>query len=457
MPQTSVHDDKLIRSARSLLARLADALDARVSVRLWDGTVVPLGDNADPDLFISISGPGVIGALLRRPTLENIVAHYARGQLDFHGTDLMTFIETLRVKNSRKRTRNISKWGTVRDLWPFLFVPAEQVEVDPTLAVNGNEQQRPGADNRALIQFHYDVGNDFYRLFLDDNMVYTCAYFTDWNNSLEQAQFDKLDMVCRKLQLKPGERLLDIGCGWGALVCHAVEHYGVEAHGVTLSQAQVDYAQQRISELGLDGRAKVELQDYNDVEGQYDKVSAIGIIEHVGIENIPNYFSKVRSLLPDRGIFLNHGITRPVKKSRRGFKRIRPEQRLLRKYIFPGGELDHIGHTIDMMETHGFRVHDVEGWRDHYALTCRHWCQRLWENRDEATRLVGRERFRLWLAYLGGVSLALGDGTVCLFQTVATKHASKGHSLMPPTRHHLYESVAANEPRTTSFNPTIKA
>ena len=184
------------------------------------------------------------------------MAHYARGQLDFHGTDLMTFIETLRVKNSRQRTRSISKWATVRDLWPFLFVPAEQAEIDPTLEVDGNEQQRPGADNRALIQFHYDVGNDFYRLFLDDNMVYTCAYFTDWNNSLEQAQLDKLDMVCKKLQLKPGERLLDVGCGWGALVCHAVEHYGVEAHGVTLSQAQVDFAQRRIAALGLDERAQ---------------------------------------------------------------------------------------------------------------------------------------------------------------------------------------------------------
>jgi len=127
----------------------------------------------------------------------------------------------------------------------------------------------------------------------------------------------------------------------------------------------------------LGGRAKLELKDYNDVEGNYDKVAAIGIIEHVGIENIPNYFRKVRSLLPDRGIFLNHGITRPAKKSRRAFKRIRPERRLLRKYIFPGGELDHIGHTIDMMESHGFRVQDVEGWRDHYALTCRLWCQRL--------------------------------------------------------------------------------
>ncbi len=439
-------EKRLLQSARKLVHDLAAAFDARVSVRLWDGSIVPLGENADPNLFVSISGPGVIGSLLRWPTPENVVMHYARGQLDFHGADLITFIETMRVKNSRKRVRQTRTWAVARTLAPFLLVPSERACDDPSLAVNGDEQQQTGADNRALIQFHYDVGNDFYRLFLDKNMAYTCAYFTDWNNSIDQAQFDKLDMVCRKLQLKPGDKLLDLGCGWGALVCHAVQHFGVDAHGVTLSQAQVDFARQRIRSLGIESRAKVELRDYNDVHGLYDKVACIGMIEHVGIANIPHYLAKVNSLLPDRGIFLNHGITRPAKTSRRKFKRIRPEQRLLRKYIFPGGELDHIGHTIEQMEAHGFRVQDVEGWRDHYALTCRIWCNRLWENRAEATRLVGRERFRLWLAYLAGVSMALGDGSACLFQTVTVKHASKGHSQMPPTRRHLYENTSQPEP-----------
>jgi len=432
---------KLLSSAKKLLGLLAPALDARVSVRLWDGSIVPLGQNSDPNLYVSISDPGVIGALLRRPSVENVVMHYARGQIDFHGSDPMTFFETLRVKNSRKRARHTRNWAVARALLPFLFAPSQPVVDDPSLSVKGNELQQTSADNTALIQFHYDVGNDFYRLFLDENMVYTCAYFTDWNNSLDQAQFDKLDMTCRKLQLKPGDRLLDMGCGWGALVCHAVQHYGVEAHGVTLSQAQVDFAQQKIRALGLEGRAKVELKDYHHVEGQYDKISCIGMIEHVGIANIPDYLAKVNSLLPDRGIFLNHGITRPAKRSRRKFKRVRPEQRLLRKYIFPGGELDNIGNTIQLMESHSFRVQDVEGWRDHYALTCRLWCNRLWDNRTEATRLVGRERFRLWIAYLAGVSLALGDGTACLYQTVTTKHASKGHSHFPPTRRHLYETA----------------
>jgi cyclopropane-fatty-acyl-phospholipid synthase len=168
------------------------------------------------------------------------------------------------------------------------------------------------------------------------------------------------------------------------------------------------------------------------------------MVEHVGIANMPLYLNKINSLLPDRGIFLNHGITRPAKKSARKFKKLRPEQKALRKYIFPGGELDHIGHSLELMESHGFRVSDVEGWRDHYAQTCRHWCRNLYRNRQEAIRLVGPEKYRLWLAYLGGVSYSLGDGSACIFQTVATKHASKGRSGMPPTRQHLYE------PRTTA-------
>ena len=432
--------DKLAQSARTLFNKVGEAVNSRISVKLWDGSVIPLGEDADPNMCISISGPGVIGSLLRRPTLENFIRHYARAQIDFHGADFMTFIENARVKNSRQRARSISKFAIGKSLFPFLFVGADKIVDQNDFQGDETGRRRIQDDNKDYIRFHYDISNEFYRLFLDKNMVYTCAYFTDWNNSLEQAQFDKLDMICRKLQLQPGEKLLDIGCGWGALVCHAVEHYGVTAHGVTLSQAQVDFACDKIRALGLEGRASVEYRDYSEVDGHYDKVSAIGIIEHVGVDNIPKYLKKVRSLLPDRGIFLNHGITRTAKHSNRKFRKIRSEQRMLAKYIFPGGELDHIGHTLEKMEAGGFRVQDVEGWRDHYALTCKLWCNRLWENREEAQELVGREKFRLWLAYLGCVSFALGDGTACLFQTVVTKHKSKGHSGMPPTRQHLYDS-----------------
>lgn len=439
MPLFRPSEEKLLESAKALIPHIQEAINSRVSLRLWDGSIHPLGTEADPEMFLSISDSGVLGSLLRRPSVENVVMHYARGQIDFHGADPLTFIERLRVKNSRKRAKTINRWAVAKKAFPFLFAPKQPLADDPSLAGTGKEQQATGADNSPLIQFHYDVGNEFYKLFLDEQMVYTCAYFTDWNNSLDQAQFDKLDLVCRKLQLKPGERFLDMGCGWGALVCHAAEHYGVSAYGVTLSEAQLEIANSKIREKGLEDRVTVELKDYNNVEGQFDKIASVGMIEHVGISNIPNYMAKVRSLLPDRGIFLNHGITRPAKRSKRRFHRMRPEQRIMRKYIFPGGELDHIGNTIDQMESNGFRVHDVENLRDHYGLTCRHWCNRLWENREEAIRLVGKERFRIWLAYLAGVSFSLGEGALCLFQTVGVKHSAKGHSQMPPTRSHLYE------------------
>ena len=439
-----IHDQKLLRSAKQLLHHIAEALGTGISVKLWDGSIVPLGANADPNIYVSIRGPGVIGTLLRRPKLETFLRQYAEGNIDFHGADFITFVERARVKDSRRRVRKVGKLAIARHLFPFLFAPAQPVHDAHRFQGDDGGHSRVQSDNKDFIQFHYDIGNDFYRLFLDRNMVYSCGYFTDWSNSLDQAQLDKLDMICRKLQLKPGERLLDIGCGWGALICHAAQHYGVRAHGVSLSQEQVEYAQARISELGLDDRASVELKDYNDVEGRYDKISSIGMVEHVGLANVPRYLRKVHSLLPDRGIFLNHGITRPAKKSRRRFRKLRPEQRMLRKYIFPGGELDHIGHSLEVMETHGFRVSDVEGWRDHYALTCRLWCQKLWENREEASRLVGPEKYRIWLAYLGAVSFALNDGSACIFQTVATKHASKGHSKMPPTREHLYATNASD-------------
>ena len=163
------------------------------------------------------------------------------------------------------------------------------------------------------------------------------------------------------------------------------------------------------------------------------------MVEHVGIDNMAGYMKKVRSLLPDRGMFLNHGITRPAKLTDKKFRKVTPERRLLARYIFPGGELDHLGHMTQCLEAVGFDVHDVEGWRDHYAMTCRHWCRQLEQNKEAAIREVGEERYRMWVLYLAGVTFALGDGSARIYQTVATKHAKKGLSGMPPTREHLYE------------------
>ncbi|MFK7818609.1 MAG: class I SAM-dependent methyltransferase [Planctomycetaceae bacterium] len=432
-----------LKLARELFEELGRHLNTPISLRLWDGSTVALGESVEPGLEFSIKSPGVLGALVRKPTPDNLLRHYALGYIDYHGADLVTLIEKARVKNSRSRAKKLPKSLIARTALSFATTKGEDLNVTHEYQGDETGLNREQAENKDFIQFHYDVSNDFYKLFLDPNMLYSCAYFHDWDETLEQAQLNKLDMICRKLQMKQDETFLDIGCGWGGLICYAAQNYGVKAHGITLSEEQLAFTLEKIERLGLSDRVTAELCDYADVEGPFDKISSIGMVEHVGIDNMQAYMQKVRTLLPDRGMFLNHGITRPAKKSQKQFRRMRPEQRLLAKYIFPGGELDHIGHMVESMEAVGFDVHDVEGWRDHYALTCRRWCQRLEQNRDEAIRQIGAERYRMWVLYLAGVTFALGDGSARIYQTVATRHKSKGISGMPPTREHLYSSRRA--------------
>lgn len=431
-----------IQSIKAALAELAGPLDMNVSVKLWNGDQVPLAENVDGKYTIEITNPGVIGSLMRRPTLETFIRLYATGQVNFEGGDLIEISAALKTnRENRQRLKEISKWTAAKRMLPFLFAKTET----PDLAQGFNDdivgRNESNRNNRDYIQFHYDVGNDFYKLFLDEEMQYTCGYFKDWNNSLQQAQLDKLDMICRKLRLKAGDRMLDIGCGWGGLICFAARNYGVKAHGVTLSQGQHDFAKEKIARLGLEGQASVEICDYADHQGTYDKISSIGMSEHIGIANYPRYFDKINSMLRDRGVMLNHAIARRAKKTKRAAKRIRPERKFLLKYIFPGSELTPVGMTTDFMENSGFEVHDVESWREHYALTTKFWCQRLSANKEAAIEMVGPERYRLWVAYLAGASGGFTNGSIKLFQVVATKRASKGLSGMPPTRSDLYRAA----------------
>jgi len=434
-------ESKQIAAAKNALAHVAEALDAKFSVRLWDGSLVPMGREVTPGLVVSIAGPGVIGSLLRRPTLDNAVRHYATGKIAIEGGDLIEFGDAARVDRSTKKLKALSKSLLIRSALPFLLAPGESEETTHAFAGEQTGRVQEKRNNKDYIQFHYDLGNEFYKLFLDPEMQYSCGYFTDWNNSLEQAQRDKIDMICRKLRLQPGEKMLDIGCGWGGLICHAAQKYGVKAHGVTLSQEQLDYTIAKVKRLGLEDRVTVELRDYNTLEGTYDKISSIGMYEHVGIANYPTYFRKIWSLLRDRGILLNHGITRRAKRQKGRFQKMRPEHKLIAKYIFPGGELDHIGHTVESLEATRFEVHDVENWREHYALTSRFWCQRLSARKEEAIALVGPERYRLWVAYLASVSFAFTDGSLRIFQVVASKQHAKGRAELPPTRADLYRAA----------------
>jgi cyclopropane-fatty-acyl-phospholipid synthase len=244
-------------------------------------------------------------------------------------------------------------------------------------------------------------------------------------------------MICRKLRLQPGDRFLDIGSGWGALVSHAALHYGVSAFGVTLSEEQAKLAREKAEQLGIADRVTIVLQDYRSLDARFDKIASIGMFEHVGIDNHPAYFAAVNRLLEPGGLYLHHAIARPAKGTDKRFRKMRAEYKALTRYIFPGGELDHLGMSIANLERAKFEIHDVEGWRRHYARTTRIWWENLSRNRAAAEAEVGPDKTRLWLLYLAGCSLAFERGAVGIFQTLAQKRA-KGVSALPPTRRDLY-------------------
>ena len=278
------------------LHHLADLLDVDLSVELWSGEVIPLCRRPTSDLALRIADPGVIASLLRSPRMLTFISLLASGRLRLVNGTLFEFEPRRQEITAKLRNggwRRIDKRLMLSALAPFLMMSGK-ASIDDQ-AYKG--ESRGARDDKALVQFHYDLSNDFYALFLDPLMVYSCAYFPTFEASLEEAQRAKLDIICRKLRLKPGEKFLDIGCGWGGLVIHAAQNYGVIAHGATLSQKQFDYAKARIAALGLEDRVKIELADFREFEGPYDKIASVGMFEHVGEKNLEDYFAKVFSLL----------------------------------------------------------------------------------------------------------------------------------------------------------------
>ncbi|MGD9536772.1 MAG: class I SAM-dependent methyltransferase [Alphaproteobacteria bacterium] len=425
-----------IAGARRLVAHVAERLPTDLSVRLWTGELMPLRVGATSGLAIAVRSPRAVTRLVRRPALSTLIELIAAGEIDIEGGTLLDLAAKRGELRTKDAARRIDKRLVLSALWPFLL-QAGTPRTDHAFAGTGDAREGRGRDDKALVQFHYDLSNAFYALFLDAEMQYSCAYFPHWEASLEEAQHAKLDMICRKLRLVPGERFLDIGCGWGGLVCHAARHYGVTAHGVTLSEAQLNFAREKIARLGLADRVIVELKDYRELDGSFDKIASIGMFEHVGLDNHDAYFAKLNALLRPGGILLHHAIARRAKRNLRRFRRKNAAFSALTRYIFPGGELDYIGLSLTNLERHGFEIHDVEGWREHYARTCKLWCERLHANREAAVREVGEAKTRLWLIYLAGCSLAFSRNTVGIFQTVASKR-SRGPSALPPTRADLY-------------------
>ncbi len=417
---------------------LARLFDIDISLILWNDARIPLCARPSGELAVKICDPGVVTSLLRAPKLWTAIELLLDGRIRIVGGTFFEFEPRRQDLENKIRAgvwRSIDKRQAFRALWPFLFGRKKP----PELAYAGPIADRAdqGRDDRALVQFHYDLSNDFYRLFLDPLMVYSCAYFPTWDSTLEEAQVAKLDIVCRKLRLQKGDRFLDIGCGWGGLVIHAAQHYGVQAHGVTLSKAQFDFAVARVAELGLEDRVKIELKDYRELTGEYDKIASVGMFDHVGLDNHDAYFAKMHSLLRVRGLLLNHAITRRAR--RKNFRRKPPEYVAMTRYIFPGGELDQIGLSLDNLEIHEFDVHDVEGLREHYARTCRIWAERLYARRREAEAMIGEVKTHLWLIYLARCAIGFERGATAIFQTLASKRALGVHaSGLPPTRADLF-------------------
>ncbi len=426
-----------LASLKRLLAEIHRRLELGFGFRLWDGSTVP-ERWPDGGLLLAIADEGAVAALLKGPNITTFANLWAAGRIDLVNGTIFDLVARRPKGRTRELRKSLASLSTLRALAPFLFVPRggpwPLEGVGPDRQSDGSE-----AENSRNIAHHYDVSNAFYALWLDRDMVYTCAYFHDWSDDLDTAQRQKLDMTCRKLRLAPGETLLDIGSGWGSLACHAAEHYGVTAVGVTLSEEQIALARKKAERRGLSDRVTFEKRDYALLEGdgRFDKIVSVGMFEHVGLANFENYFKTVQRLLKPGGLYLHHAITRPGGSHAARTGKKRPEFQALTRYIFPGGELDYIGRTLTNLELAGFEIRDVECWREHYQRTTRFWHDRLRARWDEAAAEVGETTARVWLAYLAACSIAFERNNAGVYQTLAMKRA-RGPSGLPPTRAGLY-------------------
>jgi cyclopropane-fatty-acyl-phospholipid synthase len=384
-------------------------LDVPLAITLWNGHRVAPLDRAQ--VSVTVRSPKVLASLVR-PTMGKLARYYVEEDLDVEGEAR----QVIRVSEALSgvaappgaTAARLRKWIGHSKIF----------------------------DTKA-IRYHYDLNDEFFGLWLDKRRVYSCAYFRRGEDTLELAQEQKLDHICRKLLLKPGERFLDIGCGWGALVMWAAEHYRVRATGITLSQNQYDYAQKRIRELGLQDLCEVRLVDYRDVSEAepYDKIASVGMFEHVGRRNLGAYFGKIFRLLRPGGLVLNHGITlNSVDQDELGSD----IGSFIDEYVFPGGELSHISRVIGDMSTQGLEAWDVESLRPHYARTLWHWVERLEANREAALANVGEKAYRIWRIYMAGSAHAFERGWMSVYQVLAGKPSAEGRLGLPATREYVY-------------------
>ncbi len=428
---TSKATEQAVQTTLSLLQDLFGSSDLPYfAVRLWDGTMWQSKPNeVEPARFmLALQHPGALRTMFLPPNALNLGEAYIYNDFDIEGDIVAAFLLGDQILDEQ--------WGKMARLRfgkRLLGLPRTRQPRPSDIAAKLHGARHSKERDRQAVAYHYDRSNAFYALWLDQRMVYSCAYFVTPEDNLDIAQERKLEYLCRKLRLRAGESLLDIGCGWGGLLMYAVQHYGVQAYGITLSQLQAEWAQQRIQEAGLTERCQVEVRDYRDIQKTqvFDKIVSVGMFEHVGAALLPTYFQHTWQLLRPGGVFLNHGIASNMHdQDPYGVE-------FGNRYVFPDAGAVPISTTLRVAEESSFEVRDVESLREHYALTLRQWVRRLEAHAEEARQLTNDAFYRIWRLYMAASIHAFQTGRSNIYQTLLAK-PDQGNSRLPLTRTDWY-------------------
>jgi cyclopropane-fatty-acyl-phospholipid synthase len=430
MPEsTPVVPDNYVQTGLSILHILfADCHPRNFAVRLWDGTVYKPEEGRKPVFTLVINRPGALRRMFWRISDLALGESYIYGDFDVEGDFESAFAIEDHLVGLRLGVTDRLFCARQMMKLPSDDRPPAGRRVDGLWGAPHSLRR-----DREAVRYHYDVSNDFFALWLDRRMVYSSAYFAEPGEELEAAQERKLDYICRKLRLRRGERLLDIGCGWGGLIIYAAKTRGVEAVGITLSRPQAEWADTRIREEGLTDRCRVEVRDYREIDapGHFDKIASVGMFEHVGENQMMEYFGRARRLLCPGGVFLNHGIARNA-----GLP-IRPGPYFSDHYVFPDGDLIPVSTTLRVAESCGLELRDVESLREHYHLTLRHWVRRLEARYEEAKCATDEVTCRVWRLYLNAAAYRFRMGAYNVYQSLLVK-PDGGRSGLPLSRADWY-------------------